>query len=329
MQCGLCVSDATEHAEQDASERNDARFHEPGTPHHATRPPHGQQQADLRGATLQREQKQQRREHQRRRDEEHAQTNEQPAEVHAALCRRTGIGFEITRHEADVGEVQPQRQHVGLRFGSLAFIRHADGGEIAKTIGPELLPGGKTDKPLRRAFELVPVFLVLVTDGLHVHRDARLPVTAVVHVGHTGKLRRPGLRDHRMIHRQDARHFEFGRLLLQFTPQADDEVFHLEFAADDELLIVRQPLGDGDLILLAVADGGHHRVRCATLRGGDAVHQISQHTTGAFELENPLRHAAVQKHAAGAEFPLFGLARDAGELQREVFQRALPLKLRA
>ena len=68
----------------------------------------------------------------------------------------------------------------------------ANGGETAETVAPNLLTGGEADVGLGCALVGVPVILVLVADGVEIHRETGVPVGAVFRVGHAGKVRHEG-----------------------------------------------------------------------------------------------------------------------------------------
>ena len=242
----LRVNAASKHAEHDAEHGDEAGFDQEGLPHLFRRPADGQQQAGLCRAKLQREEKQQRGKDEGRSDQKQAQTDEQAAKVHAALRRGISVRFEISRHEPDIA--QSERGDDLLLQGSLIFTRigKANGGVAAETVAPELLAIREADEALRRAFVVIPILFVLIANGLGVHRNARFPITAIIHVRNAWKLRRPSLVHLRVRHRQNTRDGEISRFLLQLAPQAHGVVFERERVADSELLIVRQPLRNTD-----------------------------------------------------------------------------------
>ena len=90
----------------------------------------------------------------------------------------------------------------------------ANGGETAETVAPNFLTGGEADVGLGCAFIGVPVILVLVTDGVEIHRETGVPVGAVFRVGHAGKIRHESNVRAWVIHRDDASNLELAGTFL-------------------------------------------------------------------------------------------------------------------
>ena len=179
-----------------------------------------------------------------------------------------------------------------------AVLCVANSGETTEAVAPNLLAGGEADVGLGCALVGVPVILVLIADGVEIHRETGVPVGAVFGVGHAGKVRHEGDVRARIVHRDDTTNLELAGALLELAHGPDGVVAQLDIFADPCLQIVRGPLVQPDGARFKISQRRGHRVRRGAFADLDLVDEIGEHFCGVgVDRERGLGQRRVDEHA--------------------------------